>query len=64
VLASRPLDDWLALFDGEDVCVGPVATLDEAALEFSGDAPRGSAPGLGEHTNAWRAELAASADRG
>jgi alpha-methylacyl-CoA racemase len=26
----RTLADWLALFDGEDVCVGPVATLAEA----------------------------------
>jgi alpha-methylacyl-CoA racemase len=55
--ASRPLADWLDLFDGEDVCVGPVATLPEAAAEF-GDAPSdGRAPRLGEHTNAWRREL-------
>lgn len=33
-IAARPLDEWLALFDGEDVCVGPVATLQEAAAEF------------------------------
>lgn len=32
--ATRPLADWLELFDGEDVCVGPVATLEEAAPEF------------------------------
>ena len=31
---QRPLADWLALFDGEDVCVGPVATLAEADAEF------------------------------
>jgi alpha-methylacyl-CoA racemase len=31
---SRPLDEWLELFDGEDVAVGPVATLEEAAQEF------------------------------
>ncbi len=30
VFAQRPLAEWLALFDGEDVCVGPVATLAEA----------------------------------
>ena len=30
IFARRPLADWLALFDGEDVCVGPVATLAEA----------------------------------
>jgi crotonobetainyl-CoA:carnitine CoA-transferase CaiB-like acyl-CoA transferase len=55
--ASRPLDEWLALFDGEDVCVGPVATLEEAAAEFSAAEPTQPAPRLGEHTDAWRAEL-------
>ena len=30
IFAKRPLVEWLALFDGEDVCVGPVATLAEA----------------------------------
>jgi crotonobetainyl-CoA:carnitine CoA-transferase CaiB-like acyl-CoA transferase len=55
--ASRPLDEWLALFDGEDVCVGPVATLGEAASEFSPEEPAQRAPRLGEHTDAWRAEL-------
>src|SRR6266498_439885 len=56
-LAARPLAEWLELFDGEDVSAGPVATLGEAALEFSsGDEP-GAAPRLGEHTDAWRAEL-------
>lgn len=57
LFASRPLDDWLALFDGEDVCVGPVATLEEASSEFSTRDPQGVAPLLGEHTDAWRAEL-------
>ncbi|MGH3008561.1 MAG: CaiB/BaiF CoA transferase family protein [Gaiellaceae bacterium] len=33
--AERPLAAWLELFEGEDVCVGPVATLAEAASEFS-----------------------------
>jgi alpha-methylacyl-CoA racemase len=32
--AARPLAAWLALLDGEDVAVGPVATLDEAAAEL------------------------------
>jgi crotonobetainyl-CoA:carnitine CoA-transferase CaiB-like acyl-CoA transferase len=57
VFASRPLDEWLALFEGEDVCVGPVATLAEAAAEFSAREPAQHAPLLGEHTAAWRAEL-------
>ncbi|HZB36095.1 MAG TPA: CaiB/BaiF CoA-transferase family protein [Gaiellaceae bacterium] len=32
--AAKPLSAWLELFDREDVCVGPVATLEEAATEF------------------------------
>jgi alpha-methylacyl-CoA racemase len=31
---SRSLAEWLELFDAEDVAVGPVATLEEAAAEF------------------------------
>jgi crotonobetainyl-CoA:carnitine CoA-transferase CaiB-like acyl-CoA transferase len=31
---GRPLAEWLELFDGEDVCVGPVATLTEAAADL------------------------------
>ena len=42
--------------DGEDVSVGPVLTIEEAAAEF-GFEPAGPAPGLGEHTDAWRGEL-------
>ncbi len=34
VFRARTLADWLALFDDEDVCVGPVSTLEEAAAEF------------------------------
>ena len=34
VFVQRPLAEWLALFDGEDVCVGPVATLTEADAAF------------------------------
>ena len=33
--AARPLAAWLELFNREDVCVGPVATLEEAAAEFA-----------------------------
>jgi alpha-methylacyl-CoA racemase len=54
---TRDFSDWWKLFEGQDVCVGPVATLTEAARAF-GAAPNGAAPPrLGEHTDAWRAEL-------
>ncbi len=56
VFAAHPLATWLELFDGEDVCVGPVATLEEAARDF-GEETVDSAPLLGEHTHEWRAEL-------
>ncbi len=55
---SRTADAWLSLFDGEDVAVGPVTTLLEASREFGTPQPTGTAPGLGEHTDRWRAELA------
>jgi alpha-methylacyl-CoA racemase len=56
VFAATPLAAWLELFDGEDVSVGPVATLTEAATEF-GASPTAGAALLGEHTDAWREEL-------
>jgi crotonobetainyl-CoA:carnitine CoA-transferase CaiB-like acyl-CoA transferase len=56
ILASRPLEEWLDAFDGEDVCVGPVATLAEAASDL-GTPPPGRAAALGEHTEHWREEL-------
>ena len=34
IFAERPLAEWLELFDGEDVCVGPVASIAEAATEL------------------------------
>jgi alpha-methylacyl-CoA racemase len=34
VFAACPLAEWLDLFDGEDVCVGPVATRSEAAIDL------------------------------
>jgi alpha-methylacyl-CoA racemase len=34
-IAFKPLSIWLELFDGEDVSVGPVSTLEEAAARFS-----------------------------
>lgn len=33
-IAAKPLATWLELFDGEDVSVGPVASLEEAAAQF------------------------------
>jgi alpha-methylacyl-CoA racemase len=55
-IGARPLGEWLARFEGEDVCAGPVATYAEAA-EMLGPQPRERAPSLGEHTAAWRDEL-------
>jgi crotonobetainyl-CoA:carnitine CoA-transferase CaiB-like acyl-CoA transferase len=55
-LAARPLAEWLELFDGEDVAVGPVATLEEAAAAL-GVTRDARPPELGEHTAAWRREL-------
>ena len=64
IFAEKALGHWLALFDGEDVCVGPVWTLAEAAAEFGSAA--GEAVPLGAHTDAWRRELgfASSAQAG
>ncbi len=56
MFSSRTLEDWLRMFDREDVCVGPVATLAEAAADLGTPAP-GRACELGAHTAAWRAEL-------
>jgi alpha-methylacyl-CoA racemase len=55
-IAERTLAEWLALMDGEDVSAGPVWTVAEAEKEF-GFEPAGPPPALGEHTEAWRAEL-------
>jgi alpha-methylacyl-CoA racemase len=60
IFAERPLGAWLDLFDGEDVCVGPVATLAEAAADLGATADDGLAPAPGEHTEAWRAALDSS----
>ena len=35
-IRERRLIEWLELFEGEDVCAGPVSTLEEAAAEFGG----------------------------
>jgi alpha-methylacyl-CoA racemase len=55
--ASQELVAWLERFDSEDVMVGPVATLEEAATEFGEPTPSSPAPSVGEHTAAWREEL-------
>ncbi len=59
VFVGRPLAAWLELFDGEDVCVGPVATLAEAAAEF-GAVPALPSAAVGQHTERWRGELGLS----
>jgi alpha-methylacyl-CoA racemase len=58
VFARRPLDEWLAFLEGEEVAVGPVATFAEASRQFAAAATDDPAPPrLGEHTAQWREEL-------
>ena len=57
--AEKPLATWLAAFDREDVAVGPVSTLEEAAAEFGSLAPPPHSAALGEHTESWRREVGA-----
>ena len=56
IFATRALTAWLELFDGEDVCVGPVASLTEAAAAFGSRTLLPSAR-VGQHTEQWRGEL-------
>jgi len=56
-VAGRTLAAWLDLCEGEDVCVGPVWTREEAAAEF-GSQPAGPVATLGEHSEVWRGLLA------
>jgi alpha-methylacyl-CoA racemase len=61
IFRGRGLAEWLELFEGEDVCAGPVATPDEASIRFGRTQELGGrAPALGEHTERWRAELGLS----
>jgi len=55
--ASRPAAEWLQCFEREEVCVGPVNTLSEAAAEFGVPETAGLVAGLGAHTDRWRAAL-------
>jgi alpha-methylacyl-CoA racemase len=57
IFAARPLAEWLELFDGEDVAVGPVATLAEGAVAFGTPATAAVSAAIGEDTAAWRGEL-------
>ncbi len=59
IFEARPLEDWLAHFGDEDVCVGPVWTRAEAAAEFGAHSTE-HAPAVGEHTQLWRGELGLS----
>ena len=56
MFAARPLDEWLARFGDEDVCVGPVWTREEAAQAF-GPVDEPMLVPLGAHTEDWRSEL-------
>jgi crotonobetainyl-CoA:carnitine CoA-transferase CaiB-like acyl-CoA transferase len=58
--SERPLSAWLALFDRDEVCVGPVATRAEAHADLGPwPDPPPDVP-LGAHTDAWRAALGAT----
>jgi crotonobetainyl-CoA:carnitine CoA-transferase CaiB-like acyl-CoA transferase len=57
LFAARSLGEWLDVFEGEDVCVGPVATRAEAAADLGRAEPAGEDAPLGLHTAAWRREL-------
>jgi alpha-methylacyl-CoA racemase len=63
LLAARPLAEWLELFEGEDVCVGPVWTREEAAAVFGVERTAEHVP-LGAHTEAWQRELASEPESG
>ena len=54
---TRDFSNWWQLFEGQDVCVGPVATLATASHEFGVARNSGTPPRLGKHTEAWREEL-------
>jgi alpha-methylacyl-CoA racemase len=58
IFRTRALEEWLELFDGEDVMAGPVATLAEGAARFGAEPAAALPPRLGEHTEGWRKELA------
>jgi len=54
IFESRALADWLAVFEHEDVCVGPVATRHEAHEDLGPwPEPHADVP-LGSHTRTWR----------
>jgi crotonobetainyl-CoA:carnitine CoA-transferase CaiB-like acyl-CoA transferase len=57
IFVTRTLAEWLERFDAEDVAVGPVATLAEAADDLGTDESPQPVPRLGQHTEAWRTEL-------
>ncbi len=60
IFATKPLGAWLALCDGSDVCVGPVATRAEAHTDLGPWPAEPEDVPLGAHSEAWRAELGVS----
>ena len=56
IFRTRTLAAWLELFDGEDVCVGPVASPEEAERDYGGSS-RLAPPAVGQHTGEWRRRL-------
>jgi len=56
VFREGTLSDWIACFEGEDACVGPVWTREEAAAAFGTHDAAATVP-LGADTDRWRREL-------
>ncbi len=57
IFRTATLAQWLERFGDEEVCVGPVLAVDEAAAELGAPAAEGRGPELGEHTELWRRRL-------
>ena len=56
-VASRPLAEWLELFEARTSPPGRWQRSTRRRVEFSSGDELGPAPRLGEHTEAWRTEL-------
>jgi alpha-methylacyl-CoA racemase len=58
LFSARTLAEWVEVFEHEDVCIAPVATLAEARADLGPWPEPASRVPLGAHTEAWRDEVA------